>query len=285
MPEIDQELINFFPGNYNGERDVSEFTKLTNTLVIRLFENTLKYIKPINHLLKNKIIVINIDLTGFECSVVKYTAMKYKLSNNEYTFIVGPKLIRNLLAYNKNKEILEETMKEVFLMFDNLKIKKQFSDISSKNINDIFRNYIYMLRSNGISNLMSLAKKKNLKNNFNQLNQNIYKEIIRLHRIEWETEKDLEYLNFKILDDDLFINNSSLLLLQVLLCDKEVKNNRDMKIIYKKIESGLKIKQNEILLILQYAIKLDKRTFYNKLMRINKYFAHLQSRIDLNISN
>ena len=281
MSEINQEVINFFPGNYNNERSVDGFTELTENLVIRLFEKTLNYLKPIDQLLYNKKIYINIDLTGFECTIVKFIPNISKSRINEFTFIVGPRLISNLLRDNESGEMSKQILKELLIMLDNVQINKYLKFRRNNNVKDIFKNYFYVLRSKGICNLIDLYNKDKLTICINKFDMAFKNEMKRLHEVEWETERNIKKLHYKIFDLSFINNFSPLLFINVLISSNKVRKNLKIKLICNKIKNGNKINKIEILNILPFALNLDLEEYYTIMLKNNELLSHLQKRIDL----
>jgi len=281
MSEIDQEVINFFPGNYNNERSVDGFTELTENLVIRLFEKTLNYLKPIDQLLYNKKININIDLTGFECTIVIFIPNISKSRINEFTFIVGPRLISNLLRDNESGEMSKQILKELLIMLDNVQINKYLKFRRNNNVKDIFKNYFYVLRSKGICNLIDLYNKDKLTICINKFDMAFKNEMKRLHEVEWETERNIKKLHYKIFDLSFINNFSPLLFINVLISSNKVRKNLKIKLICNKIKNGNKINKIEILNILPFALNLDLEEYYTIMLKNNELLSHLQKRIDL----
>ena len=281
MSEINQEVINFFPGNYNNERSVDGFTELTENLVIRLFQKTLNYLKPIDQLLYNKKIYINIDLTGFECTIVKFIPNISKSRINEFTFIVGPRLISNLLRDNESGEMSKQILKELLIMLDNVQINKYLKFRRNNNVKDIFKNYFYVLRSKGICNLIDLYNKDKLTICINKFDMAFKNEMKRLHEVEWETERNIKKLHYKIFDLSFINNFSPLLFINVLISSNKVRKNLKIKLICNKIKNGNKINKIEILNILPFALNLDLEEYYTIMLKNNELLSHLQKRIDL----
>ena len=281
MSEINQEVINFFPGNYNNERSVDGFTELTENLVIRLFQKTLNYLKPIDQLLYNKKIYINIDLTGFECTIVKFIPNISKSRINECTFIVGPRLISNLLRDNESGEMSKQILKELLIMLDNVQINKYLKFRRNNNVKDIFKNYFYVLRSKGICNLIDLYNKDKLTICINKFDMAFKNEMKRLHEVEWETERNIKKLHYKIFDLSFINNFSPLLFINVLISSNKVRKNLKIKLICNKIKNGNKINKIEILNILPFALNLDLEEYYTIMLKNNELLSHLQKRIDL----
>ena len=175
----------------------------------------------------------------------------------------------------------KQILKELLIMLDNVQINKYLKFRRNNNVKDIFKNYFYVLRSKGICNLIDLYNKDKLTICINKFDMAFKNEMKRLHEVEWETERNIKKLHYKIFDLSFINNFSPLLFINVLISSNKVRKNLKIKLICNKIKNGNKINKIEILNILPFALNLDLEEYYTIMLKNNELLSHLQKRIDL----